>query len=374
MKDKFISRGMLLLGAMLTLVFLMPFSSLTAQQTPESNEQMLGLGDEITDSLEPGERTHYTLNIEDTAEPFDIVLFSTVDSVMNISDGEGLCIRTVNYMRGYGYEVFTWEPGDTMPVEIVVYYIGNSTEEYTLSILPTELPISEEPVPGEQVKRWAEFAVEDNGSSETVTLPYLLYTPEDYDENQQYPFILFMHGAGEIGPRLDILKDQVIPKLIEDGEDYPFIIASPQLNYGQFWDEEPDLVANFIVQLQSEFPIDPDRIYITGLSLGGSGAWHFALAYPEVPAAVVSMAGFYNYGSDAAPSNICDVASIPFWVVHGGQDEIVPLAWEQSLVDALTECGGEAQFTIYPDANHDQTFERGFAEPALYAWLLEQHR
>lgn len=374
MKGKFISRGTLLFAAMLTLVFLIPVSSLTAQQTPESAEQTLGLGDAITGTLGEGERTRYTLNIEDTAKPFDIVLFSPVGSVMNVSDGEGKRIRTVDYMPRYGYEVFTWEPGDTIPAQIEVYYGNNSTEEYTLSILATEQPITEEPVPGEQVKRWAEFDVEENGRSKTVALPYLLYVPEDYDENQQYPFILFMHGVGETGPRLDFLKDQVIAKLIEDGEDYPFIIASPHLNYNQFWDQETKMVASFIAQLQSEFPIDPDRIYITGLSLGGSGAWHFALSYPEVPAAVVSMAGFYHYGSDVVPNNICNVASIPFWVFHGGQDETAPLAWEQSLVDALIECGAEVQFTVYPDADHSQTFERGFADPALDAWLLEHHR
>ena len=374
MKGKFISRGTLPFAAMLTLVFLNPVSSLTAQQTTESPEQTLGLRDAITGTLGDGERILYTLKIEDTAKPFDIVLFSPVGSVMNVSDGEGKRIRTVDYMPRYGYEVFTWEPGDTLPVQIEVYYGHNSTEPYTLSMLPTEQSVTEEPVPGEQVKRWAEFEVEKSGSSEMVTLPYLLYVPEDYDTNHQYPLILFMHGVGETGPRLDILKNQVIPKLIEDGQDYPFIIASPHLNYNQFWDQETDTVASFIAQLQSEFPIDPDRIYIAGLSLGGSGAWHFALSYPELPAAVVSMAGFYDYGSNKVPSNICDVASIPFWVVHGGRDETVPLTWEQSLVDALMECGAEVQFTVYPDADHTQTFVQGFADPALYAWLLEQHR
>jgi predicted peptidase len=128
-----------------------------------------------------------------------------------------------------------------------------------------------------------------------------------------------------------------------------------------------------MMHLQSEFPIDADRIYVTGQSLGGKGAWHFALAYPEVPAAVVPMAGFYS-DSATVPSNICDMASIPTWAFHGAQDGLVPLEWEQALVDALTECGGDVQFTVYPGGGHSDAFDRGYADPALYVWLLEQHR
>jgi predicted peptidase len=108
--------------------------------------------------------------------------------------------------------------------------------------------------------------------------------------------------------------------------------------------------------------------------LGGQGAWQFALAYPDLPAAVVPMAGFYIYGSDSVPRNICDLAEIPMWVFHGEQDEVVDLAWEQALVDAVRECGGDVQFMLYPDADHEQTFVRGYADPALYEWLLEQHK
>ena len=348
---------------------------LMAQETPEPAEQTLGLGDEVTGTLERGERTRYTLNLEDTDGPVDVVLFSPDNSLLYVYDEQGDRIQTVDRMWGYGNEVFTWESGDRKPAQVEVgFYLDDTAGDYSLSILPTEQQVSEEPRPGEQVKRWAEFEVGKAGTTRMVTLRFLLYVPEEYDENQQYPFILFMHGSGEAGPRLDFLKTQVVPKLVEDGEDYPFIIASPQLNYGEAWDTKAAVLASFVAHLQTEFPIDPDRIYVTGLSVGGAGAWYFALAYPDVPAAVVPMAGFYAYGAAIVPRNICDLAEIPMWVFHGGQDEVVDLAWEQALVDALKECGGDVQFTIYPDAGHSQTFEQGFADPALYTWLLEQHK
>jgi predicted esterase len=340
----------------------------------ESAPQTLGMGDEVTGELEQGERRRYILAIAETDKPADVVLYSTGDSVLYVYDEEAHS-QWVDRIGDYGHEVFTIEAGDTSPAEIEVgFYLDGVAGDYVLSVLPTDPQVSEALRPGEQVKRWAELEVGEAGSTETVTLAYLLYVPEDYDEDEQYPFILFMHGAGEAGTRLDFLKVEVIPKLIEDGEDYPFIIASPQLPYGEDWAGKKDVLASFITQLQTELPIDSDRIYVTGLSLGGAGVWNFALAYPDVPAAVVSMAGFYYYGADIVPRNICDLAAVPMWVFHGEQDEIVSIEWEQALVDALDECGGDVQFTIYPDADHAQTFEQGFADPALYTWLLEQHR
>ena len=360
--------------ALAILVLWIPSSVLTAQQTSETVAQTLGFGDEVTDTLEVGGSRRYILNIEDIDEAIDVTLFSTGDSVLSIYDDQGKRIRNVDRVGPDSIEVFTWEPGNRIPAQIEVsFYQNTEAGEYSLSILPIEPQVSEEPRAGEQVKRWAEFDAVESGRTRLVTVHYLLYVPQDYDESQQYPFILFLHGSGEAGTRLDLLKVQVIPKLIEEGEEYPFIIASPQLNYNESWDSKVDVLANFITHLESEFPIDPDRIYVTGLSLGGSGAWVFALRHPDVPAAVVPMAGSFALSS-IVPRNICDLAEIPIWAFHGAQDDLVPLAYEQPLIDALIECGGNVQYTVYPDADHPQTFERGFADPALYAWLLEQHR
>lgn len=354
------------------LFFLLPLS-LNAQTV----EQKLTLGDQVTGTLEKGTKQRYLLDIQDTDLPVDVVMHSEggTDSVLAAYDEQDNRPYRADRIGANGSEVFTIEPGGVIPAQIEVAFKSSSSEgEYILSVLPTDSQVSETPRPGEQVKRWAELDVTTAGKSESVVLPYQLYVPEDYDTTQSYPFMLFLHGAGVNGPRLDFLNDQVIPKLIEGGQDYPFIIASPHLTYNENWTDKADLLASLVAQLQTEFPIDPDRIYVTGLSMGGQGVWYFALAYPHLPAAIVSMAGFYLNGVAFVPTNICDLVNTPAWVFHGSKDELVPLKWEQALVDGLNECGGKVQFTVYPDANHGQTFETGFADPALYTWLLEQHQ
>lgn len=362
-----------LIRLMVVLLFLMLTLPLRAQESTLVPEQALRLGDEVSGVFEPRDRRVYPLNMENTDEPFDVVLFSTENGTLIAADEQGERIQRVERMNGYGFEVFHWQPGDRMPAQIELAF-SIRAGDYTVSVLPSEQGVSEDPRPGEQVKRWDAVDVGEAGNLVTTTIPYLLYVPEDYDETQQYPFILFMHGLGETGPRLDFLKTQVIPALIENGEDFPFIVASPHLAYDQFWGEEVDMIASFVEYMQSEFPIDPDRIYITGLSLGAWGAWSYALEHPDVPAAVVSMAGWYNWGTSSAPGNICDLADVPMWVVHGEQDEVVSIAWEAGLVEALEACGGNVQFTIYPDADHSMSFERGFSDPALYEWLSEQRK
>ncbi len=346
----------------------------TTAQSPEAAIATLNLGDVITGSLMPDEQHHYALNLTEADLPVDIVLFAVQDGSLVSFNTRGRRIDNSDSMLGYGYETITIKTVAAIPADLVVRFFSiTSAAEYTLSILPPEQAITEEPILGEQVKRWAELPAGAN-SSRTVQLPYLLYLPADYDPAQTYPFILFMHGLGESGPRLDYVKSQVIPELIEEGQDFPFIIASPHLNYGESWDMKTYQLAELIASLQADFPVDPDRIYVTGLSLGGSGVWSFAVAYPDVPAALFSAGGFYTFEVPSVPPNICEISEIPIWVVHSKADEVVSIELESVIVDAIRDCGGNVEFTIYEDATHDQTFDRAFNDPALYEWLLAQHK
>ncbi|MDX2137299.1 MAG: alpha/beta hydrolase-fold protein [Chloroflexota bacterium] len=355
------------------LCFLVIGTAAAQTSQPDSQPIPITLGDTITDTLQPSEAKIYQVNLVDADLPVDIVLFSQEDAVIRGTRAEGHPIPPIDRMFGYGFEVLTILPGGIIPatIEVRINSIVESTE-YSLSILPTDPQVSEAPIPGEQVKRWDEIEIGTASRPRKAIVPYLLYVPEDYDRAQTYPLIFFMHGYGETGTRLDFLKTQVLPELIENGQDFPFMIISPQVTYGEDWASVSNRSALFIQHLQTEFPIDPNRIYIAGLSMGGSGAWHFALTFPDVPAAVVSMAGYYSYGSARVPDTICDISAIPFWVVHSEQDESVNFNWEAALVDGVRDCGGEVEFTTYPDATHEQTFERGFADPTLYTWLLEQ--
>jgi predicted peptidase len=121
------------------------------------------------------------------------------------------------------------------------------------------------------------------------------------------------------------------------------------------------------------YNVDADRIYLTGISNGGFGAWHLALRNPELFAAVVPIAGGYKPDSEEIPNNICDLKNVPIWIFHGAKDMVVPPYQSESLVNALKACDGQVQFTLYPDADHD-SWTRTYDNPELYSWLLDHNK
>jgi predicted esterase len=123
-------------------------------------------------------------------------------------------------------------------------------------------------------------------------------------------------------------------------------------------------------EIESTLSIDVDRIYLTGISAGGNGAWSIGVRHPERFAALVSSMGYYGW-PPTVPENICDLADVPVRAFHGAKDELIPLDAEQKLVDALKACGGDVQFTIFPDIGHDVDAQQIYTSE-LYEWLLEQ--
>jgi predicted peptidase len=117
-------------------------------------------------------------------------------------------------------------------------------------------------------------------------------------------------------------------------------------------------------QVVATLPVDPDRVYLTGISMGGYGTWHLGARYPERFAAVAPICG-YGLVSQGFPGRVCNLRDVPVWAFHGKQDEIVPPAECQELVDTLRACGGTVRFTVYPDADHD-SWTRTYANPELY--------
>ena len=205
----------------------------------------------------------------------------------------------------------------------------------------------------------------------TVQLNYLLYLPKEYgsEKDKKYPLILFLHGAGERGDDLNKVKVHGIPKIIEREDDFPFIAVSPQCPANSWWTFESELIAlnALLDDIVSKFSVDEDRIYLTGISMGGFGTWALAMKYPERFAAIVPICG----GGD--PKNISAIKDIPAWVFHGAKDNTVKLEESEKMVNALKECGGNVQFTVYPDADHD-SWTVTYDNPELYKWLLEQSR
>lgn len=207
-----------------------------------------------------------------------------------------------------------------------------------------------------------------------VSLRYLLYLPKEYDAQSsvKWPLILFLHGMGERGDDLELVKKHGIPKIVEERDDFPFVAISPQCPLHSLWTMELDTLHALIVEAMQTYNVDRSRIYLTGLSMGGYGVWHLAEAYPELFAAVVPICGG-ALPMVGFPERIKVLKNTPIWVFHGAKDDVVPLKNSQELVDVLKKHNGNVKFTIYSDAGHDSWTET-YENPELYAWLLRQKR
>jgi predicted peptidase len=196
-----------------------------------------------------------------------------------------------------------------------------------------------------------------------VTMKYLLYLPADYDKKESWPLMLFLHGAGERGDNLDAVKIHGPPKLIAAGKQFPFIVVSPQCPKDKWWDLK-DLKA-LLDEIEKKYKVDKNRIYLTGLSMGGFGTWAWAAEEPRRFAAIVPICG----GGD--PEKAALYAHLPIWVFHGGKDPVVKIEQSEKMVEALKKSGSNVKFTVYPDAGHDSWTE-AYNDPKLYEWLLDQ--
>lgn len=198
-----------------------------------------------------------------------------------------------------------------------------------------------------------------------VTMDYLLFLPQGYEQRESWPLLLFLHGAGERGSDLELVKKHGPPKIVADKKDFPFILVSPQCPANRWW--EPFELNALLDDIVAEHKVDSDRIYVTGLSMGGFGTWALAARAPDRFAAIVPICG----GGEASWAR--RIRDLPVWVFHGGKDPVVPLASSERMVEALKEREGNVRFTVYPEAGHDSWTE-AYNDPQLYEWLLAQKR
>lgn len=198
-----------------------------------------------------------------------------------------------------------------------------------------------------------------------VTLDYLLYLPKDYDQKDAWPLLLFLHGSGERGENLDRVKVHGPPKLIAAGKEFPFIVVSPQCPKDRRW--EPFELSALLDEIVEKCKVEKDRIYVTGLSMGGAGTWSLAAFSPDRFAALVPICGRGD------PNTARRISHMPVWVFHGAKDPTVPLEQSERMVEALKKAKGNVKFTVYPEAGHDSWTE-AYNDPELFKWLLQQKR
>lgn len=205
----------------------------------------------------------------------------------------------------------------------------------------------------------------------TLDVGYQLYLPEDYELNRKgeppkkWPLLLFLHGIGERGSDVDLVKFHGPPKRLGDGKQMPMIVVSPQCGSFEVW--HPAVLAKLLDTIVARYDVDEDRIYATGLSMGGYGTWALAAYAPDRLAAIVPVCG----GGD--PQWAKHFAHVPVWAFHGAKDEVVKPKKSEEMIEALKAAGADARLTIYPEAGHD-AWTATYENPAMYEWLLEQRR
>jgi len=199
-------------------------------------------------------------------------------------------------------------------------------------------------------------------------LEFLQYLPEGYQESaaQDYPLVVFLHGAGERGNNLDMLKKHGPPKTAINGHGFPFILAAPQCPPDRWWN--PDEVIALTRHLAKTLRVDQKRIHLTGLSMGGFGTWACLAKEPDLYASGVPICG----GGD--PNNARILKDIPIWAFHGEKDEAVPVEKTREMEAAILKDGGKKLLvTYYPEEGHESWIP-AYADPSLFAWMMLQHK
>jgi predicted peptidase len=245
------------------------------------------------------------------------------------------------------------------------------------------LTFADEPAPGTQVAvtisvpanqnefrtgRGIELTSEPLDEDQTEELQFWLYLPKDYDDDAEEgaPLMLFLHGAGERGDNIDKVKFHGPPKLCLQQEDWPFVTVSPQCPTGRWWNT--DQLGILLDKIVETYNIDEDRIYVTGLSMGGYGTWALTAQTPERFAAAAPICG------GGEPEKADQLVDLPIWAFHGGADGVVPPERSEAMVDAIKAAGGEKiKLTIYPGVGHNSWTET-YANPDLYEWMLSLKR
>ena len=191
------------------------------------------------------------------------------------------------------------------------------------------------------------FQTFESVSKQSYPFPYLTYLPEDYDPAKQYPLVVFLHGAGERGNERASLARHGWFKHAEQGEQFPFIMVAPQCPEGKYWGSYIESLNVFLDTILETYSVDRNRVYLTGLSMGGTGTWLWSLSNPERFAAVAPICGTGVYWFAER------LVDKPLWVFHGDKDDIVPLLESEHMVESLRKRGGNPKFTVLPGVGHN---------------------
>ena len=197
---------------------------------------------------------------------------------------------------------------------------------------------------------------------------YTVNLPKDYDRTKTYPLVFFLHGAGERGDDLEVACTHGYMRYVrEQDKDYPFIFVAPQCPGWDYWGCYTESLLHFIDYICDTYPVDRDRVILTGLSMGGTGTWMLAMADPDRFAAIVPVCG------TGIVWNAKRLAGLPIRIYHGDDDPIVPFEESVSMLRELTRAGADVKLTICYGAGHN-AWEVAYQDDALIDWMMAQKR
>ena len=223
-----------------------------------------------------------------------------------------------------------------------------------------------------------------------VIYRYQVFVPSNWSADREWPVIFFLHGAGERGTDGVSQTDIGLPRRLRSEKDFPAVVVMPQCHRGKWWGDS-DMEAQAFQALEDamkEFRGDPKRVYLTGLSMGGYGAWAFGYKYPGKFAAIAPVCGGVTtvrafpppswHPAARAPEDpytetAKGIGTTPVWAFHGENDRRVPARESRKLTDALKKTGGNVRYTEYPGVAHN-SWDRAYGEAELIPWLLSHQQ
>lgn len=206
------------------------------------------------------------------------------------------------------------------------------------------------------------------------TLPYRIYVPEGLESGQTVPLVLFLHGAGERGNDNAAQLVHGVTSMVDYSvrTKQPLILLAPQCPKGSGWGgrrsqtKNPlSLALDLVEQTKKSLPVDADRVYITGLSMGGYGTWTAIAQKPDLFAGAIPICG------GGVPAEAGKLVSVPVWAFHGGADGTVPPERSRVMIAAIQAEGGWPRYTEYPGVGHN-SWTQTYDDDVVLDWLLSQ--
>jgi len=212
-------------------------------------------------------------------------------------------------------------------------------------------------------------------------LPFRVYVPQGTQDDEKYPLVLYLHGAGSNGDdnRYQVMGHSFFKAMLSEEvrADYPCIVLAPQCPKGMGWVRQPwglgiaEKLMGMLEQVCAQYPVDRSRIYITGVSMGGFGTWGMLRLYPDYFAAAVPVCGGWDMDDDVEVAPV--MKDVPIWAFHGALDTAVPVERSRDMVEALEAVDGNVRYTEYQQEGHN-IGARVYFEPGLFPWLFAQRR